>query len=46
MIVGADRGGEYEVNLNIPDVDALQGGQPHQANATFDGDIHSFSYPS
>ena len=35
------------IDLNIPDLDALQGGQPHQANATFDGDIHSFSsHPS
>ena len=37
----------YRIGLNIPDLDAQSGGQPHQANATFDGDIHSFfSHPS
>ena len=46
-IGGADRDGAmYEIDLNIPDVDALQSGQPHQANATFDGDIDSFYDPS
>ena len=42
----ADGGGEYEVDLHIPDVDALHSGQPHLANATFDGNIHSFSHSS
>ena len=46
-IVGANGDGAmYEIDLNIPDVDVFQGGEPHHANATFDGDIHSFSHPS
>ena len=37
----------YQVDLNILDLDALQGTKPHQANATFDVDIHSYSsHPS
>ena len=42
----AEHGGEYAVDLNIPDVAAFQGGQSHEAHATFDGDILSSPHPS
>ena len=42
----ADYGGEYAVDLNIPDVAAFQGGRSHEAHATFDGDILSSPHPS
>ena len=47
--VGGARGDAemYQVDVNISGLDALQGGQPHKANATFDGDIRSYSsHPS
>ena len=45
MAIGrADHGWEYAVDLNIPDVAAFQGGQSHEAHATFDG-VHPASRP-
>ena len=32
-----------KIDLNILDLDAIQGGEPHRAKATYDDEIQSFS---
>ena len=45
-IDGADHGVGHAVDLVIPDVADFQDGHPHEAHATFDGEILTSPHPS